>query len=244
MKKNKLISLFRNNKDVPIEGIKYSDLLNDFIEPFEKDFPSDYSIEDVFDFAINAWNFATLGKALPPEDFQDTPPLSKSSAKENAIHQKMIALKATKFDDYDRYILDYTLEAENIGELKLTVITGDAEAFFESIEDDFAENYINRSAIVLKPQQPFFDWINNLYPDDKVTEAEEANIYLIDDMDDLEKWLKKKFDKLFTMELDEWHTNKKEWPQKRNYKMFKQWFQVDKSTMIYDLERSPIIKEE
>lgn len=54
----------------------------------------------------------------------------------------------------------------------------------------------------------------------------------------------KKYDKFFMMELDEWHKNKKEWPQIRSYKTFKQWFKVDISKMIYDLEKRPIVKEE
>ena len=86
-----------------------------------------------------------------------------------------------------------------------------------------------------------------MYPDDDDFEEDikETNIYLIDDtIDDVEKWLKKKFDKFFMMELDEWHTNKKEWPQKRNYKMFNLWFQVEISRMIYDLEKQPVLKLE
>jgi hypothetical protein len=59
-----------------------------------------------------------------------------------------------------------------------------------------------------------------------------------DKIDDVEKWLIKKFDKFFMMELDEWCANKKEWPQKRNYKMFKLWFKVEISEMIYDLEKN------
>jgi hypothetical protein len=60
--------------------------------------------------------------------------------------------------------------------------------------------------------------------------------------DKLKAWVKKKFDKLFTFELEAWNDNKKEWPQKRNYKMFKQWFQVAISTLVYDLENKPISK--
>ncbi len=59
---------------------------------------------------------------------------------------------------------------------------------------------------------------------------------------DIDEWLKKKFDKIFTFELDLWVDNKKEWPQKGNFKMFKEWFRVDISTMIYDFERNPIKK--
>ena len=46
------------------------------------------------------------------------------------------------------------------------------------------------------------------------------------------------------MELNDWHDNKKEWPQKRNYKMFKLWFRVEISEMIYDLEKKPVSKSE
>jgi hypothetical protein len=116
----------------------------------------------------------------------------------------------------------------------------------EVTEDDFKENYINRSAIILKPQQPFLDWYANLNPDDELEEdIKETNIYLVDDgIDDVEKWLRKKFDTFFMIELREWHNNKKEWPQKRNYKMFKLWFKVETSIMIYDIVKKPVLKSE
>lgn len=66
-------------------------------------------------------------------------------------------------------------------------------------------------------------------------------IYLINDqIDDLKNWIKKKYDKFFKLELEGWHTNKKEWPQKRDYKMFKQWFRVDVSISIFDLEKTSL----
>jgi hypothetical protein len=104
------------------------------------------------------------------------------------------------------------------------------------------ENYINRTAITLRSQQPFLDWYSNLNPEE---DFKEIKIYLIDDsINEPGKWLKKKFDKFFMMELGERHTNKKEWPQKRNYKMFTLWFRVEISENIYDLEKNPILKSE
>ena len=41
----------------------------------------------------------------------------------------------------------------------------------------FFYDSINRNAIVVKPQKPFFDWINFIYPESPVYEKEEANIY-------------------------------------------------------------------
>lgn len=65
-------------------------------------------------------------------------------------------------------------------------------------EADFEEAYINRSAIVIKPLKPCFDWINSLYPENPIYTVDEPNIYLVDDnIDDVEKWLKKKFDTFF-----------------------------------------------
>ena len=69
-----------------------------------------------------------------------------------------------------------------------------------------------------------------------------AQVMGMDANDIHEAYLKKKFDKYFMMELDGWHTNKKEWPQRRTYKMFKEWFRIDISTAVYDLEKTPISK--
>ncbi len=245
--KSKVISLFGNNG-----GVKYSDLLKDFIKPFENNFPKDYEFEDIIEFSIHTWNFANINKIMPPEEFEELTSSPDMSARENDLFQNMLEFKEEKFREYDQYILDYEIEEEGNAEVKITVETADAEEFIESIKDDFDretlqedhdENYINRYAIVLKPLQPLMDWINNLDPEHKITEIDEANVYLVDDdIGDLEVWLRKKFDKFFKLELEEWVTDKKEWPQKRNYKMFKQWFQIDISSMVYDMEKRPIFK--
>lgn len=81
-----------------------------------------------------------------------------------------------------------------------------------------------------------------MYPKD-LDDIKETRTYLIsEDIEDIDKWLAKKFDKQFIFELESWHTTKKEWPQKRNYKMFKEWFKIDISRLIYDFEKNSIIK--
>ena len=251
--KNKIISLFGNDKDVQNRRIKYSNLIDQFIAPFENDFSNDLFIEDIFDFSINAWNFGNMNSIVPKEEFEKIFSSVQQQDADILLLKKMIDYKASNFKEYNLFIADYEI-TEVKGKPVLTVITESEETYLTNMMDDyedqsnqqdFEENYINRYAIVLKPQQPLFDWFNNLYPDEKVTEVKEANIWLVDDsFDDLDKWLKNKYDKFFKLELEFWHPNKKEWPQKRNYKMFKQWFQVDISTMIYDLEKWPITKEE
>ncbi len=252
--KNKIIDLFGNNEVVPNNGVKYSELLEKFMSPFASNFKDYEYIEDIFEFAINAWNFGNMKVLMPQEEFEKTTDLIKENDIDIVLLKKMIDHKVSKFKKYTNFIVDYELTQTNADPI-LSVTTQEQEPYLsdmmntlenEVTQDDFEENYINRSAIIIKPQQPFLDWYSNLYPEnDFEIGNKETNIYLVDDtIDDVEKWLKKKFDKFFIMELDEWHDNKKEWPQKRNYKMFNLWFRVEISEMIYDLEKEPILKSE
>lgn len=105
---------------------------------------------------------------------------------------------------------------------------------------------INRNAIVVKPKKPLLDWINFLYPDPEnpVTQVE-GDIYLIQEMDsteEIEKWLKRNFDQIFQNELNDWHTDEKNWPQKRTFKIFQEWFEYRIHYMVLDLGETDIIK--
>ncbi|MEW4924446.1 hypothetical protein [Algibacter sp. 2305UL17-15] len=248
----KVINLFDNKVTYQNEGVKYSVLIDKFVAPFENDFPKDFYVEDIFEFAINAWNFGNMRLLIPVDEFEQVIASVKNQGVDFELLEKMIAYKVSNFKEYHNFISDFEITDVN-GVPTLTVIAENEDSYLQNMmtsqlahepsQEDFEENYINRYAIILKPKQPFFDWINNLYPDDKVIEVDEANIYLVDNnVDDLAKWLRKKFDKFFTIELNDWHTNKKEWPQKRNFKLFNQWFHVDISTMVYDMEKQPISK--
>lgn len=106
-------------------------------------------------------------------------------------------------------------------------------------------NFINRNAIVIKQKSPFFNWINSLYPDTPVNTLEESNVYLIRSLknhEEIENWLRRNFDKIFQNELNDWHTDEKGWPQKRSFKIFKEWFEYEIRSMILDLEKTIIKK--
>lgn len=66
--KNKMTNLFGNSKIVQNEGVKYSVLLEQFIEPFLKNFDNVEYLEDILEFSINAWNFGNLKEILPDSD--------------------------------------------------------------------------------------------------------------------------------------------------------------------------------
>jgi hypothetical protein len=250
--KSKVINLFNKQQMVaPNQGEKYSKLLEKFIEPFVEHFDNVEFYEELIEFAIHAWNTANLRLLLPKDDDTDAEfESTDNGAIDLDLLKKMIDYKIIHFKNYTNFIVDYNL-IETIEEPILEVTSQDQESYlksmFEQFEqdvalDNFDESFINRSAIIIKPLQPFIDWLSNLYPED-LNEFKESNTYLIsEDNENIESWLEMKFDKIFAFELESWHTNQKKWPKKRNYKMFKEWFQVDFSTMIYDFERAPILK--
>lgn len=106
---------------------------------------------------------------------------------------------------------------------------------------------IDRNAIIVRPKKPYFDWLNQLMPENKpITKNDENNIYLVREMEsneDVLKWVKRKFDLLFINELSDWDTDEEKWPQQRTYKMFSEWFEIEKCSMVLDLEEDPINKE-
>ena len=250
--KNKVINLFENNKIVQNTGVKYSELLEQFMAPFVNDFNNMEYLEDAFEFAINTWNLGNMKVILPQEEFQKPTDLIQDEDINFDLLKKMIDYKVSKFKKYTNFIVDFELTETNADPI-LKVITQSEEDYLSGMmnsmdneinQGDFEENYINRDAIIIKPKQPFLDWYYSLYPeDDYEEEIKSPNIYLIDEtIDDVEKWLKKKFDKFFMQVLGEWHENKKEWPQRRNYKMFNLWFRVEISEMVYDFEKKPVLK--
>lgn len=88
-------------------------------------------------------------------------------------------------------------------------------------------------------------WINEAdpYPSGQSANLEDVNdehtVYLIaaeagDDRDSLEAWLKRNFAALFEMELEGWYTDPELWPARRNYQMFREWFDPECHTVLID----------
>lgn len=253
--KNKVIHLFGNNKIVQTEGVKYSELLEQFMTPFVKELEGFEYYEDIIGFSINAWNFGNMKQIIPPTENKKVSDYVQDEDIDHQLLEKMVEYKISNFKEYTNFIVDFEIK-ETDKDPVLTIITQEEDDYLASMMEDFEdvamqgdyeEDFINRSAIIIKPLQPFIDWLSALYPQDNFDESDFADptIYLVnDDIVDLEQWLKKKFDKFFMMELNNWHTSKKGWPKKRSYKMFKQWFQVSVSDSVFDTENEPILKSE
>lgn len=240
-------------------GKKYSELLEAFLEPFAKELDHLEYSEDIIQFGVVSWNIGNNEIIEPNPNIENVLKDINDTPKEAKLMGKMIAYKKEHFSAYSHYIEHFELLQDSPHKAPvLRVLTQDKETHLKKLEnlhEEFLNEYqltqesdgiIDRKAVIIKARKPFFDWYNALYPEDDFydKDKETTTVYLIDIVvEDEEKWLKKKYDTLFKLQLEDWHLNKKEWPQKRNYKLFKEWFQVSVCDMIYDLEKTPIFKE-
>ena len=111
--------------------------------------------------------------------------------------------------------------------------------------------YINRSVAIIRPKQPYIDWANSFNDDGPTLELEEAraeaNAYLIKEHDEIKqsyKFVERNYARIFEEELNGWMQDPELWPQKRNFKIFKKWFDVESSEMVFDLGKDTIEVEE
>jgi len=109
---------------------------------------------------------------------------------------------------------------------------------------------INRAIAIIKPRQPFLDWLNSL-PDplDDLT-LEELRLgsmaILIPDSENqaaAKKYIRTIYAHIFDMELDAWYHDTNLWPSKRDYRTFIDWFDVEIYEMVLDVLEDKIIKE-
>jgi len=109
---------------------------------------------------------------------------------------------------------------------------------------------INRIAIVIIPKKPFYDWLNSIEPgegtDEEASEDKDNTVYLIPDFDEqfeIEAYLKKICQRIFKNELASWYTDESLWPENRTWDIFKEWFDIEMHTVLYDTLDDDIEKD-
>lgn len=118
---------------------------------------------------------------------------------------------------------------------------------------------INRAALIVTPKQPFLDWLvynskkydsskNEFKQEDLKTEGfDSKNVYLIPSYDKIgkyEKFVRRNFSEIFEHELCDWYTEPEMWPEKRTWKVFKEWFNYEIQTMVFDTASNKPIEYE
>ena len=97
---------------------------------------------------------------------------------------------------------------------------------------------VNRSAITINYKKPFIDWSNALIPEFDMSEQMlgESTTYLVKgDFDNADKLIKKYFKKIFEEELEGQWTDEADWPQKRTFRLFEEWFSYSISDLVIEL---------
>src|SRR4051812_40076683 len=109
---------------------------------------------------------------------------------------------------------------------------------------------INRAVAIIKPRQPYHDWATGIPgPADDVTLDEmrtDCTAILIPDFDtpaESEAFIAGIATDLFELELAAWHLDTTEWPEDRDYARFREWFDVEIHTVVFDVADGGIFKE-
>ena len=107
---------------------------------------------------------------------------------------------------------------------------------------------INRVATVVEPKEPYFAWARALDGDDPMIDSlsPEAltSVYLIEEADKAEGSLRRHWDWIFEEKLYSWHRDRRAWPRKRTYRIFREWFDVRLVELVFDLSGEPLVHEE
>ena len=111
---------------------------------------------------------------------------------------------------------------------------------------------VNRSVIIVKPRQPFVDWLLGLPFEIDTDEVNLVNLRrdsnallvpAIEDYDDLRAVLKQRWPDIFEAELADWCADDTLWPEKRTQNLFSQWFEIELSSVLTDLCDEPLERE-
>ena len=109
---------------------------------------------------------------------------------------------------------------------------------------------LNRSAIVVKPRQPFLDWLHTADPTShRLTLRElsrEPTVYLIpgcDTEEDVRAVLRDLSEEIFIEQLAGWFTDENTWPRGRSFDVFCRWFDFQHHSVLVDLCDELLIDE-
>ena len=107
---------------------------------------------------------------------------------------------------------------------------------------------VNRSALLVTPKEPYIRWAEQLSQEGlSPREDPDRVVYLVpevDNPDSAERIIKAAFKAVFEHELWAWHRDEADWPQKRDYKTFLEWFDVEINGLILDLVGYPLTRED
>ena len=111
---------------------------------------------------------------------------------------------------------------------------------------------VNRNALIIRPKQALLDWVNSIFPEDPLSsdalgKHDDANVYLIPEMDSTEEslqYLKDNFESFLEEILFDWCEDDELWPKNRNWKLFEEYLDYSIQSVVVDVDKSRLEKEE
>ena len=107
------------------------------------------------------------------------------------------------------------------------------------------EAYLNRSVMIIIPQKPFYDWINYIEPTHPISDDGDYNAFLLPDgfrKKDADLFVQDNYQAFFEDYLNSMWTDESDWPQKRSFAVFKEWFTWKFASSVEDLrDDTPLI---
>lgn len=116
---------------------------------------------------------------------------------------------------------------------------------------------LNRGSVTLKPKQPVLDWLNSVDRSLGVKDSmkfdpldEHGDTFLvpgepmIESRQDAVAWVEKNWKDFFEFELGQWILDDTLWPQKPTLKLFREWFDIEYRSMVWDLGSDPLRHED
>jgi hypothetical protein len=109
---------------------------------------------------------------------------------------------------------------------------------------------VNRAVLIVRPKQPFLDWLQSLPDPAETTLAElraDCTTFLIPEYvyeTDLPDIIRKTFETIFAVELDAWWLDTDDWPDTTDFELFQAWFDVEVHSMVVNLAPGPITLED
>lgn len=103
---------------------------------------------------------------------------------------------------------------------------------------------VNRSIVMLLPEQPFLDWIQAVDPEPVPTLTlddvrDDASVFLLPDevadtTENALRWVEKRWQYFFEFMLGEWFDDSV-WPETLTLAMFREWFSIRFHSMVWDM---------
>lgn len=100
---------------------------------------------------------------------------------------------------------------------------------------------VDRSIALIKPRQPFLDWLKNL-PESELdlnleqlrTDCTAVLLPEFVDMEEALEHLDQIYSRIFEMELASWWEDETQWPTHRTIQLFWKWFDVELHSTVVD----------